>query len=473
MPKKSRQQWEEEHYRALAVLEDVRRDLLGIPGVVGVGIGVKEIGGRQTEDISFRVVVAEKLPESALPRAQLIPRTIHGFKTDVMILRPGLPEVGFNDELDGSNYRTKVGGCRIAVEDHDADWGTLGCFVRSTVDGSTMVLSAAHVLMIKGANVGVGQPAHSKSCCCACNEIAKTVASPADLGDADVAVARLKSGVRFSPKIRRIKRPDGTLELSGAITGHAEPITMHEVWKVGATTGLTRGQLGTVFPGSDLPLLIGPIDPFLDWSEPGDSGAAVVDLATGGVVGIHVAGDPLLAEWGRATPIQLARSRLKIEIIPTPADTPIEAAAAEEETLAVSGPPEPERVLAYLADRLRVSESGRYVVEMFHRHREECTALVNHCRPVTVAWHRIQGPTWVAALMRSVREPGYRLPDSLEGVSRADALRRLRQAFTTHGSAALRDDIGRHADAVMPAALGAESVDAWLAAWEPHGAGSR
>lgn len=59
-------------------------DLLTIPQVVGVGHGLKEVGGFQTEKEAVIVLVKEKLPLAKLSQDQLIPQTIKGLVTDVI-----------------------------------------------------------------------------------------------------------------------------------------------------------------------------------------------------------------------------------------------------------------------------------------------------------------------------------------------------------------------------------------------------
>jgi hypothetical protein len=132
-------------------------------------------------------------------------------------------------------------------------------------DNTIVLLSNHHVLFHAGGKVGdrVGQPEWSGSCCCVCNEIAKIVA-----GDStnDCAIARLKSDVKFAPKVRKIKKSDGTIELSGVIVGIDAPVKNDEVWKVGARTGLTRGTISEIVGDIE----IHPIAPFTKIADHGD-----------------------------------------------------------------------------------------------------------------------------------------------------------------------------------------------------------
>lgn len=59
-------------------------DLLTIPQVVGVGHGLKEVGGFQTAKEAVIVLVKEKLPLAKLTQDQIVPQTIKGLVTDVI-----------------------------------------------------------------------------------------------------------------------------------------------------------------------------------------------------------------------------------------------------------------------------------------------------------------------------------------------------------------------------------------------------
>src|SRR5215471_7541309 len=186
----------------LAVYDEVKAELMRIPGVVEVGVGLREKQGTLTAEPVFRVYVEQKKPEGEIPSDQIIPKEIRGFPTDVITERKRIPIIGFNDENDTKNYKTKPGGCSIGPDEAGAGTGTLGCFATLTTDSSTVILSCHHVLMqdefFHGASPGsdndkgVGQPDYSGSCCCVCNEIAKTVTGDKNL---DCGIARLKSDV--------------------------------------------------------------------------------------------------------------------------------------------------------------------------------------------------------------------------------------------------------------------------------------
>ena len=80
---------------------------------------------------------------------------------------------------------------------------------------------------------------------------------------------------------------------------------------------------------------------------------------------------------------------------------------------------------------------------------DEMLELVNHSRPVTIAWHRKQGPAFLGAFMRSVKEPEYRIPHEIEGISRQHALNAMSVVFEEHGSPSLRAAIQEYGMAVL------------------------
>jgi hypothetical protein len=94
--------------------------------------------------------------------------------------------------------------------------------------------------------------------------------------------------------------------------------------------------------------------------------------------------------------------------------------------------------------RLRQTEAGRALWALVERHRDAVLALVNHTRPVTVVWQRNQGPSFIAALGRSVKESNYRIPREIGGVSRKEFTLALAIILDVYGSESLRADLEQH-----------------------------
>ncbi len=114
-----------------AVYEEVKAQLMQYPGVVGVGIGVKETGGEMTPQFAFRVYVEEKKDPSEIPPDEVIPEEIMGFLTDVHIV-PTSTAIAFTERRDRQKYRAIRGGISIETEGRSS-YGTLGWFgIRSS-----------------------------------------------------------------------------------------------------------------------------------------------------------------------------------------------------------------------------------------------------------------------------------------------------------------------------------------------------
>ena len=75
--------------------ESVEDDILSRPGVTGVAVGYKYVGGKRTDQISVQVFVEAK--KKTVPKAQMIPGDIAGVPTDVIQrtfeLHPALKKV--------------------------------------------------------------------------------------------------------------------------------------------------------------------------------------------------------------------------------------------------------------------------------------------------------------------------------------------------------------------------------------------
>lgn len=83
------------------------------PNVVGVGIGKKIMGNRETDELSIAVSVIEKLSERRLEEREKISPEIEGIKTDVDpvgIIRAPPTQVRRGRK---SSMRPAKGGCSI------------------------------------------------------------------------------------------------------------------------------------------------------------------------------------------------------------------------------------------------------------------------------------------------------------------------------------------------------------------------
>ena len=58
--------------------------LLSLPGVVGVGVGMRQRGGQWTDEVCIVVSVQNKRPEDVLDPTEIVPREIEGVPVDVL-----------------------------------------------------------------------------------------------------------------------------------------------------------------------------------------------------------------------------------------------------------------------------------------------------------------------------------------------------------------------------------------------------
>jgi hypothetical protein len=446
---KTRKNWIEEHDRLVSLFKEASESLKKYPGVVSVEIGIKETGGNLTDNLSFRVYVKKKLDKQDLASEAVIPETILGIKTDV--IEYDIPVITFDDK----KYRPLKGGIQIANEEDST--GTLGCIARLNSDSSIVVLSNAHVLMGGNASgtVDAGQPKISGSCCCTCDEIGEVINSKLD-GTVDCAIVKLKSGVSGVNDIR-ILNDDGT---DGFIDGAAGAVVSatDKVIKVGRTSDKTEGTVVSIThstganasegtPARTSQILVKPNTGFTKFQDRGDSGSVLVNNdheVVGLMWGAYLTPGSSLFGHGIACPISNVLLEMGIELIIGSLTTSLAYANAPPTSELATGTSDRIRLMELLEARLERSAQGKAILKLVYMHRNEVLNLVNHNRAVTVTWHRQQGPAFLAAIARSVKEPAYRIPNEIEGVRRRHALMSMLAALEEKGSPQLKADIGRY-----------------------------
>lgn len=445
--------------------EAAKAELMRIPGVVSVGIGLRERGGSGTREPAWRVYVQEKKPLSDIPAAERIPPVVQGIPTDVLLWTPLKPLIGFDDEEDTTNYNPKIGGSQIGRKGQSG-FGTLGCLVR-TADNKVAALTNYHVLWeeseVPSDGVGVGQPDHSDSICCTCNEFATTLKPPAgngygSKGKMDCALAILKEGVKYSPRVKTLRRADSTVEQDGVINGTAAAVMGDAVWKIGRTTGLTRGTISQTAPL----IIANPNAGLGRMVNFGDSGSVLFETASGKIIGL-IWGMSGADNHAIATPIADVLANLNVTVITTAAgDGMVLGTSGESSVLAG---PTPAETIADIVDRLGLRPGGAELAKTLREQRREVVQLVNAKRGVTLAWQRNAGPAWMAAVLRSAREPTYRLPAELNGIPRAELGRQLIAALNQDGSEELRHALAIYGEALQWLWTQCETVDGMIEMW--------
>jgi len=127
-----------EHQSVAAVPPSLR----AIPGVVGVGFGLKECAGTVTDVLAWRVYVGEKRPLDRVRPEELVPASAHGRPTDVV-------EKIATRSASGVTLAPASPGARIA--NSLGIPGTLGCLAVTLHDRRAVLLTNHHVLFGGGA----------------------------------------------------------------------------------------------------------------------------------------------------------------------------------------------------------------------------------------------------------------------------------------------------------------------------------
>jgi len=160
---------------AWAAREHHEASLFDRANVVGIAIGSKVVGGRDTGEPCVTVYVERKLTESVMRRGDIVPKEVDGIRTDVvetgrfraliLLQRPEVNRVGRVRPAPGG---VSIGHFRVTA-------GTLGVVARR-LDGRPVILSNNHIL----ANNNDARPG---------DPILQP--APADQGTPDDAIARL------------------------------------------------------------------------------------------------------------------------------------------------------------------------------------------------------------------------------------------------------------------------------------------
>jgi hypothetical protein len=112
---------------------------------------------------------------------------------------------------------------------------------------------------------------------------------------------------------------------------------------------------------------------------------------------------------------------------------------------------------------LRETERGRELHRIFGDVRREIGYLVRNCRPVKVAWHRNQGPAFLAHLLNHLKGHTAGIPGEVQGVSSQMLLLRMGEVLRVHGGNSLRRAIDQFAAELAEAAPMIRSADDCIA----------
>jgi hypothetical protein len=280
------------------IKKKAKRKLLDLPGVTGVGVGYKDVDGKETKDPAIRVYVKKK--RSKVSKDDLIPPEIGGAITDI-IEQPGESIAYSNPRIRGQQTgELLVGGAEIGPARtfrNKPNGGTIGIVVGGR--NEPMILSSYHVLAVdkdykqKG-NKLISQPAGTRS-------IVAILEQAILSGNVDAALARVTDGNR-----QRVKR--GILNIP-QVKGTANRKDVVEMMRSGNRIVRKRGNVTKLRTGKILDfdweglvkyshsvdyrfkkqMLIGSLPGAPEFSLPGDSGSVVVD-GSNRIIGLLVGG---------------------------------------------------------------------------------------------------------------------------------------------------------------------------------------
>lgn len=438
MTQKPQDQVNAEVASAEAKLAEARLQLLRIPGVRYVSVGIKETGGRATQEVVFHVYVDRKKPLAELAPADRIPSTAAGIGTDVIALH-------------AEPHDVLVGGLQVTGSLWGLHTGTMGVIGLATADNThapvntPLLLTNHHVASDIGG--AIGRSCLCDSWCCVCCDIGKLV-DAAQTNLVDGAIATLNAGVRFGHEILGI----------GAIRGPGVATMLMPIVKYGAASGFSKGSVTSITAPVDRSdgvhfdnqIRVAATPPYKQMSIPGDSGSVYVEEATNRVVGLNHAGSEGI---GLGNQIADVMDKLKITfpVIGTAGAIPLAAMPVLEDREAI------EQVLALRRD-LGDTELGRQWFDLVRAHSAEVRHLVNHHRTAKVAWQRCQGPGFLTHFLTSARDRMHRVPRAIAGMRLENAVISMAATLRQCGSPALASAVAQHYLAVLECAEGAESA---------------
>jgi hypothetical protein len=355
--------------------------------------------------------------------------------------------------------------------------GTLGCFAQSnasTARDNIYVLSNNHVL---GHN-GLGNEATVAQCHIQDDNqrnfiIGRTAnvgmkgnfsyqytGDPApltyyiDCGIVKVATnysswCNTNSGIHWKNEFRLVHPDGGPTRLSGIYRITQEDLDQNRtnkitVFKVGGRTGATKGRIVQLLdvpgiddiPGYDRVMEIQlQGDTCLEngrFADEGDSGSIIVNQ-DGEAVGLFFSSAADQVN-GLACHIHPVLAFLGITLVTT--STPAVGSEGKDNapgTFVFNSP------AAGLEELVASHPRGEQLMALFTEHRAEIIELVNHHRPVSVAWLRIKGPAFFGHVLEKLRNPSHQVPAAMEGIALQDAWETLVDVLAQHGSPALRE----------------------------------
>lgn len=470
--------------RAIELKERLREQLRQIPGVHGVGVGCKFVGGQPTNELALVVYLYKKRSAAELPVEEVIPSEIEGIKTDVREA-----DLGQRCSEDNTRYRPLVGGSKIGWTkvEHPTPtsttttpfFGTLGCLARSRTTGKKVALTAAHVVTgceepaaVIAAGRRIGQPDDSadESCCSKCwATVFGTVIDASK--DPDSAVIEIDKCVDANPWIQEIGGPNGALTTTELNALGGQPVRVR-----GYKTGEVRhGLVVDVSHDDFLPCSQGAIsslwtyhaaitvhpDPSTSqFGQPGDSGSPVVDSNTKmvglffGLQMIQGVSTPVVSRIDRILSAYSARWDLEIltgtahAASPAPSASPAPAvhafSAEQPEPVAVGNfqpTAEEQQLLRGARDQMLATPMGQNLSQLIGRHLPEIRALIHTQKRIAAVWQRFSTADLFRALVEAIQSPERPMAQFVHGAPLSDRIAAMSRVLARYGSQTLVADL--------------------------------
>jgi hypothetical protein len=451
------------------VRKQAEEELMKLPGVVAVGVGLKQVKGEMQGELCFKVTVSKKKEEDEIKPADRIPAVIHGFKTDVN-------EISVTHAaVDARKYRPLMGGTQIEINGRSGQ-GTLGCFAKRNTDNKIVLLSNWHVLVEGTGSIDgerVGQATHNGCCsCCACGEIADVTDGRFTTGNLDAAIALLQG--QDTDTIPEARYLNEIIEI-GTVCGSAIPIPGETVWKRGRTSHLTKGQISndnatttTIYDiYNNFPVTrtgqyqITPTAPHVDFFLKGDSGSVSVNEHHQAIL-LNFAFDPT-THLTYANNLRDVEAALGISILNSTFHSvgkegvPLSSIAASQTIFNLADS------MKELEAELTQSREGKRMLELFKIHRAELIDLVNNKREVMAAWNRYQGPAYLAHIARSFRRDNKPVPEQIKSITLQSLLLKMTAVLQRNGSPELAKSVTDNYLQVMNVLSAGRTPEDWRA----------
>lgn len=274
--------------------------------VVHVGLGLKEEGGKVLPKVCYRVYVDHKYSDQELEtrRISKIPRSMYGLPLDV--LQAG--DVILN-AYDNEGRKDLVGGLMTKNQNYDKDddvgAGTLGVLGTDVATPTNIVgLTTRHVVTLGDSDADtrhgiinmMGQPCIVPENCQCCSDVGIGEVVDAKK-DSEVDCAFILLHEEIAADVTNVNAIKGMND----VTGVALATCGETVKKRGIATNVTEGIIVDVlYMGSQI--LIQPTGTTTDFTQPGDSGAVVVN-SSDEVVGLLIGQHSTLKTYGVANHI--------------------------------------------------------------------------------------------------------------------------------------------------------------------------